>query len=157
MYANFTDQVNCTIGRSITDRLVMDIIQEGMSRCNFIKDMDPRFLENIRRMTGTANGLEVTDYSVRFIITPAVPTTGCPVVSFIIGFSRHSCKATGVSDIIYRPGVDEKTMDKENATLQIKTAINNFVTLAREIGFIEPMMGKISFEQYPPYPDYSAL
>lgn len=160
MYENFTDQVNCTIARKITDHLVMDKILEGMSNCDFYKDMDPRFLENIKEMTGTVNGFEMSAYSVRFIITPAVPTDDYPVVSFIIGFSRKSYNATGVSDIIYRPGVSENTMDEDKAIRQIKAAIDHFLAVARDNGIVKPIIGEISFDKYPSYltyPEYTTL
>ena len=137
-YANFTDKFNCKWGRNaITERLIMHKILEGVNGAEFYKDMDSRFLWHIGLMTHTTNGIVITDYSVRFIITPVIATEKDPVVSFVISFSRSNSQYTGVSDIIYRSGVDEKTMDEDNARRQILTGISNFESLAKHDGYIK--------------------
>ena len=100
----YLDKINNSKDTVINDRLDTSKVYEGMRGARFYKDMDPQFLNNVRSMTATVNGLIVTNNSYKFLITTPSATKWDPLASFELVFSRTSGVCHGVFNLVFQDG-----------------------------------------------------
>ena len=132
----YLDKINNSKDTIINDRLDTSKVCEGMRGARFYKDMDPQFLNNVRSMTATVNGLIVTNNSYKFLITTPSATKWDPLASFELVFSRASGVCHGVFNLVFQDGYDMDFFDEAKATRQIKRGLSRFTILGRNLGLM---------------------
>ena len=122
-----------------------DMINNGMKGAAFYFDMDKDFLDLIKWLTGTPNGISMTDKLTLFIINADEGNEGLPVVSFCIAFDKTHGDYSHIENIIYKmDGMNEEhsgwnlTADKSGkVSNQIAKRLEAFVKRANDTNLFE--------------------
>ena len=143
-------RINRARSLKIQQRLITDKIKTPMDGVAFYKDMDSQFLEDIRFITGTMNGVLLSEHSIKFVVQARQRHEWEPVKSFTLSFVRDETqkywqgKCLAISDIIYLADVqnpDEvitvaNESEERNAISQIEWSIEGFVKRAVQRGYL---------------------
>ena len=144
------DKLNRATSLRIHGGLVLDQFTRPMEGIEFLKDLPQGFIDDIQYITGTVNGLEVTDTAIRFVVK-AVENTYYypPVISFVLNFAndkqplRYRGKCLGISDILYKkdlnspePSENAFRFEIKEAPEQIRQSIRGFIARAVERGYL---------------------
>ena len=106
------------------------------------KDMDPQFLDDVKELTGTTNGLLYSGETICFLINAWRPGYGQPVVSFEIGFNGNTGEFRHAYYIQFKDNIREpQTRDEvnelgENTAEQVSMIIKSFFQNAAEKGYM---------------------
>ena len=124
----------------IDGRINTVILQEGLRDARYYKDMDSTFLHSVKTITGTVNGIYVTDSTFHLVVSTEKSNFRNPVVSFDlvfdkgsgihIGFELNPTEDTGVY-------FDETTTN--NIFEQILDAIRVALSNARKLNYYFPL------------------
>ena len=143
-------RINRARSLKIQQRLNTDKIKTPMDGVAFYKDMDPPFLEDILFITGTMNGVLLSEQYIKFVVQARQRHEWEPVKSFTPSFVRDETqkywqgKCLAISDIIYLADVrnpDEvitvaNASEEREAIPQIKWSIEGFVKRAVQRGYL---------------------
>lgn len=125
----------------IAEKLSMYKVRNGTRCREFYKEMNQPFLEEIRQITGTENGIAIVHGVVRFIITVPCYDENHPVESFVINFNQFSTKYMNISDITYSgsPEADESVPGSLNPRLVKGLLLPYFIQFraqAKQFGYL---------------------
>ena len=129
--------------RQLPYRLDAVAILHQLNGVEYIKDLDPELLDNIKRATGTENGFEITAGSIRFIVNSLARNIYDPVLSFVLNFNIQNGDFTGISDIIYLRDLTAKEKiveasheEQTSGFRQIKSSIERFADNLSSCGLL---------------------
>ena len=137
------DKLNRANSLKIHGRLALDKFREPLNGSMFYKDIDPGFLEDIRNITGTELGIEVTDSTYRLLVNANRMSSWDPVVSYVLVFDKKG-NYIKISDIVYQfdlesdvfvAGESLKATYKEILT-QMQKSIRGVTYRAYERGYL---------------------
>ena len=144
-------KINRSTALKVWDRINIQKILKYTDGKNFYADMDRQFLEDIRYMTGTVNGIVMTDEDIGFILdvsdsktTFVSPTTRkstqvSPLSFITLKFVRVTGKCSGFYYPTYsrdsieevKPNEEASIEEVENSIKQIIPVLNRFLGRAR--------------------------
>ena len=128
-------KINRARSLKVSDRLNIENIVLSGIHAKFYKDMNKQFLKNISTITGTRNGLLISEdnETLSFIINTAYENVvafgglyGYPVISFNLSFDLKTGFCKGISDVTYRRDFFEQVNSTDAATVEEETkAVEN--------------------------------
>ena len=98
------------------------ILQEGLRNARYYKDMDSTFLHSVKTITGTVNGIYVTDSTFHLVVSTEKSNFRNPVVSFDLVFDKGSGLHIGFDNILY---VDKLNPTEDTGVYCDETTTNN--------------------------------
>ena len=107
--------------------LNVELLLANIGDAKFYKDMSEDFLNHIRWLTGTVNGIVITDEDVRFLVSCRRHDIGYAIVSFSVVFGKDG-KYRKIGDIICISDMTGKDTDRPlYARSQVKSALDAFL------------------------------
>ena len=147
-------KINRARSLKVSDRLNIENIVLSGIQAKFYMDMNKQFLKNISTITGTPNGILISEdnETLTFIINTAYENVivlssnvlyGLPVISFNLSFDIKTGFCKGISDVTYRRdffeqvnSTDAATVEEEtNAVENIKPVLKRFLKMAKGNNF----------------------
>ena len=120
-------------------KIKVDEISGWMHGAEYYRDMDPDFLETIEALTGTANGIYMTDKEIVLVINATQGNDGRPLASFSVAFDKVHGDYIGVENILFKSeslNIDDTSVFNDAAveliTTQAKNQLAGFARRASE-------------------------
>ena len=120
-------------------KIKVDEICKWINGTEYYRDMDPDFLETIEALTGTANGIYMTDKEIVMVIDATQGNDGRPLASFSVAFDKVHGDYIGVENILFKSeslNIDDTSVFNDAAvelvTTQAKTQLAGFARRASE-------------------------
>ena len=132
--------------------LNVELLLANIGDAKFYKDMSEDFLNHIRWLTGTVNGIVITDEDIRFLVSCRRHDIGYAIVSFSVVFGKDG-KYRKIGDIICINDMTGKDTDRPlYARSQVKSALDAFLDRGVNLYYlkepvIEPVSKSHSFSQ----------
>ena len=122
-------KINSSKNLKVRDMLNIQKIMENMNGKTFYADMDPHFLEDIRFITGTVNGIIMTDKDIGFILDVCRHgTASSPLMTINLYYDRETGKFKGFGNPLYsRDTTEEKEPYEEASQEEIEKSIKQII------------------------------
>ena len=154
------DQTRADIHRKINKIIenwgTLDVnkILECSKGAEFIKDMDPDFLRDVKDFTQTENGIAIDDSHIHFMFNARRGGSDNPVKEFTLCYNKDSGKLRGVFylEFDFPWGFDpDKPKDIYDLTMN---TVNQVVTIAKYFYYLASKKGYIYTAEGQTPPDY---
>ena len=110
-------KINGSKQLKVLDMLNIQKIMENMNGKISYADMDPHFLEDIRFITGTVNGIIMTDKDIGFILNVCRHCMlRAPLMTINLYYDRETGKFKGFGNPLYRRDTTEEKKPYEEAS-----------------------------------------
>ena len=121
-------KINSSKNLKVRDMLNIQKIMENMNGKTFYADMDPHFLEDIRFITGTVNGIIMTDKDIGFILDVCRHGMSSPLVTINLYYDRETGEFKGFGNPLYsRDTTEEKKPYEEASQEEIEKSIKQII------------------------------
>lgn len=123
-------KINSSKQLPVWDMLNIQKLMENMNGKASYADMDPHFLEDIRFITGTVNGIIMTDKDIGFILDVCRHCTSrSPLMTINLYYDRETGKFKGFGNPLYsRDTTEEKKPYDEASQEEIVGSIKQIIT-----------------------------
>ena len=110
-------KINSSKQLKVRDMLNIQKIMENMNGKTSYADMDPHFLEDIQYITGTVNGIIMTDKDIGFILNVCRHCMlRAPLMTINVYYDRETGKFKGFGNPLYRRDTTEEKKPYEEAS-----------------------------------------